>query len=88
MDADLNASPFLATPPFAGSPSAALLRVAKAFALGLRAVTAGPRGSRSARGEHELHGMSDRDLADLGIGRGEIPGLLDGAARNGTGRRG
>ena len=36
---------------------------------------------RRARLAHELSQLSDRDLTDLGIGRGDFPAILDGTYR-------
>ena len=40
-----------------------------------------PVRSVPARGADELMGMSDRELTDLGIGRSEIPHVLDEECR-------
>lgn len=79
MDAKLNPLSFLAMPPPAsGRPAAWLAALKAAFGAGLRRWAEGLRSSPFAAGADELLAMSDRDLQDLGIGRGEVPRLLAG----------
>jgi uncharacterized protein YjiS (DUF1127 family) len=59
---------------------AALFNAAAAFAAAMWAAVA-PRQRAPVPGAGELAGMSDRELTDLGIGRSEVPHLLDEASR-------
>lgn len=67
--------------PFA--PAAAALAFA-AWAVGVvrgAVVAAFKPGPARPRGGDELMGMSDRELSDLGIGRSEIPHVLEESSR-------
>lgn len=50
-------------------------RLLKAVESGFAALT---RKSPEAQLSDELYGMSDRDLADIGVCRGDIPAIIDG----------
>lgn len=58
----------------------ALLNAVTAFAAAVWAAVA-PRRRAPVPGAGELAGMSDRELTDLGIGRSEVPHVLDEASR-------
>jgi uncharacterized protein YjiS (DUF1127 family) len=58
------------------TPVLRLLRVARRFVAALVPARRGP-----VHGAEELMGMSERELSDLGIGRSEIPHVMDAQAR-------
>ena len=59
----------------------ALINAVTAFAAAVWAAVA-PRRRAPVPGAEELAGMSERELTDLGIGRSEVPHVLDEASRD------
>lgn len=64
------------TVPLPATPALRLLRLARRFVDALVLARRGP-----VQGVQELMGMSERELSDLGIGRSEIPHVLEAQAR-------